>query len=68
LTGIQVLFAGIDLPKAYLKKEWKSLATLLGPAMLSGWFVSGLLIWGLIPGLTYVSLSVTVNSSYIISN
>lgn len=54
IIAIQVLFTGISLPAAYVRKEWKSLATLLGPVMTIAWFVSGLLIWGLIPGLTFL--------------
>ena len=54
VIAIQVLFTGIALPRAYLWKERSSLLTLLGPVMLSAWFVTGLLIWGLIPGLTYL--------------
>jgi NhaP-type Na+/H+ or K+/H+ antiporter len=54
VIAIQVLFTGISLPKAYLKREWMSLSTLLGPVMLSAWFVTSLLIWGLIPGLTFL--------------
>lgn len=54
VIGVQVLFTGIALPKAYLRKEWVSLATLLGPIMVSAWFVTSLLIWGLIPGLNFL--------------
>jgi NhaP-type Na+/H+ or K+/H+ antiporter len=54
IIGIQVLFTGIALPKAYLRREWLSLVTLLGPVMLCAWFVTSLLIWGLVPGLTYL--------------
>jgi len=54
VIAIQVLFTGIALPKAYLRKEWKSLATLLGPVMTTAWFVTSLLVWGLIPGLTFL--------------
>lgn len=54
VIGIQVLFTGIALPKAYLKKEWVSLTTLLLPIMTAAWFVTSLLIWGLIPGLTFL--------------
>lgn len=54
VIGIQVLFTGISLPKAYLRKEWQSLAVLLGPIMLCAWFSVALLIWGLIPGLTFL--------------
>ena len=45
---------GIALPKAYLYREWLSLATLLGPIMLCAWFVTSLLVWGLFPGLSYL--------------
>lgn len=54
IIGIQVLFTGIALPKAYLKKEWVSLVTLLGPIMIFAWFITSLLIWGLIPGLNFL--------------
>lgn len=54
VIGIQVLFTGIALPKAYLRKEWLSLTTLLLPVMLCAWFVTSLLIWGLVPGLSYL--------------
>jgi NhaP-type Na+/H+ or K+/H+ antiporter len=51
---LQVLFAGIALPKAYLRKEWKSLAMLLLPIMTCAWLVSSLLIWALFPGLKFL--------------
>ncbi|KAK4688341.1 sodium/hydrogen antiporter, partial [Tremellales sp. Uapishka_1] len=54
IIAIQVLFTGISLPKAYLKREWLSLTTLLGPVLLAAWFSTSLLIWGLIPGLSFV--------------
>jgi NhaP-type Na+/H+ or K+/H+ antiporter len=54
VIAIQVLFTGIALPKAYLWKEWKSLLVLLGPVMTTAWFICGLLIWALIPGLTFL--------------
>ncbi|WWC66335.1 uncharacterized protein I206_100236 [Kwoniella pini CBS 10737] len=54
VIAIQVLFTGIALPAKYLKKEWLSLLTLLGPIMTTAWFISSLLIWGLIPGLTFL--------------
>jgi NhaP-type Na+/H+ or K+/H+ antiporter len=46
---------GVTLPKAYLKKDLKSLLTLLGPVMIYMWLVSGLLVWALVPGLSYVN-------------
>jgi hypothetical protein len=47
------LFA--ELPKAYLRKHWKSVAFLLGPVMVFGWFISAALIYGIIPGLSFLS-------------
>lgn len=38
-----------------MKRHWRSLFFLLGPCMVYGWLVSALLIWGMIPGLTYLS-------------
>lgn len=38
-----------------MKRHWKSIFFLLGPCMVYGWLVSGLLIWAMIPGLTYLS-------------
>lgn len=57
VIGIQVMAAGVALPKAYLRKELKSLLILLGPVMIWMWLSSGLLVWALIPGLNFVSLS-----------
>lgn len=54
VIAIQVLFTGISLPKAYLWREKMSLFTLLLPIMTIAWFICGLLIWGLIPGLTFL--------------
>lgn len=55
VIGIQVMAAGVALPKAYLWREIKSLLVLLGPVMIWMWLISGLLVWGLIPGLNFVS-------------
>lgn len=49
-----MLFTGISLPKAYLYKQKRSLITLLGPVMTIAWFICSLLVWGLIPGLTFL--------------
>jgi len=54
IIAIQLLFTGISLPKAYLWRERVSLCTLLFPIMTCAWFVTSLLVWGLIPGLTFL--------------
>lgn len=52
--GIQVFFAGVALPKKYLKTEFQSLVMLLLPIMTIAWFVCAFLIYELIPGLTFM--------------
>jgi sodium/hydrogen antiporter len=52
--GIQLVIAGVQLPSKYLKHEWKSLAILLGPGMVAMWLSSSLIIWALVPHLSFV--------------
>ncbi|OCF75432.1 Na+/H+ exchanger AnNHA1 [Kwoniella mangroviensis CBS 8886] len=54
VIAISVFAVGVELPKAYMKRHWRSLFFLLGPCMLWGWMVSALLMWGLIPGLHFL--------------
>ncbi|PWN47075.1 hypothetical protein IE53DRAFT_272624 [Violaceomyces palustris] len=54
VVGVQVLFTGISLPKAYLWREKLSLVILLFGIMTAAWFATALLIWGLIPNLTFL--------------
>ncbi|KAJ1842619.1 hypothetical protein LPJ73_005742, partial [Coemansia sp. RSA 2703] len=44
IIGIQVMAAGITLPKKYLLKELKSLLMLLGPVMTWMWLMSAVVI------------------------
>ncbi|KAI8979644.1 Sodium/hydrogen exchanger family-domain-containing protein [Mycotypha africana] len=54
VIAIQVMAAGVALPKAYLRKELRSILILLGPVMTYMWLVSGLLVWAMIPGLNFL--------------
>jgi NhaP-type Na+/H+ or K+/H+ antiporter len=54
VLGVQLVLAGVQLPNRYLQKEWKPLALLLGPIMTSMWLASSLLIWGLVPNLSFL--------------
>ncbi|KAM0748745.1 hypothetical protein T439DRAFT_328008 [Meredithblackwellia eburnea MCA 4105] len=54
VIGVQVMFAGISLPAAYLQKEWRSLFILLFPIMAIAWLVSAGLIMAFIPTLSFV--------------
>ncbi|KAK0558689.1 hypothetical protein OC844_004960 [Tilletia horrida] len=54
VLGTQVLFTGISLPAKYLRKEIISLSVLLTLIMTIAWFVTSLLVWGLIPNLSFL--------------
>ncbi|RGB39058.1 Sodium/hydrogen exchanger family-domain-containing protein [Rhizophagus diaphanus] len=54
VIAIQVMAAGVALPKAYLWRELRSLAVLLVPVMIWMWLVSALSIWLLIPKISFL--------------
>ncbi|KAG2226461.1 hypothetical protein INT45_014205 [Circinella minor] len=55
VIAIQVMAVGIDLPRHYLKKEWRTFLILMLPIMIFMWLISGLFIWALIPTLDYLN-------------
>ncbi|KAH7885524.1 Sodium/hydrogen exchanger family-domain-containing protein [Phlebopus sp. FC_14] len=55
VLAIGVFAIGVELPKAYMARHWKSLFFLLVPVMTWGWFVSAGLIYALIPGINFLS-------------
>lgn len=55
VIAIGVFAIGVELPKAYMRRHWKSIAFLLGPAMVWGWMISALLIWALIPHMHFLT-------------
>ena len=54
VLGVQLVLAGVQLPSKYLYREWKSLALLLGPGMAAMWLSSSLLVWAMVPNLTFL--------------
>ncbi|GAA5912630.1 uncharacterized protein JCM6883_005334 [Sporobolomyces salmoneus] len=54
VIALSVFAVGVELPKAYVLRHWKSLAMLLGPIMLMGWMVAGVLMYAIIPGLEFL--------------
>ncbi|KAF2797264.1 hypothetical protein K505DRAFT_269813 [Melanomma pulvis-pyrius CBS 109.77] len=54
VLGVQLVLAGVQLPSKYLKKEWKSLALLLGPGMTVMWLCTSLLIFALVPHISFL--------------
>ncbi|EAU37610.1 conserved hypothetical protein [Aspergillus terreus NIH2624] len=54
VLGVQLVLAGVQLPKRYLQLEWKSLSLLLGPGMAAMWLCSSLIIWALVPNFQFL--------------
>lgn len=54
VLGVQLVLAGVQLPKKYLTREWKSLSLLLGPGMCAMWMSSSLLVWAMVPNLSFL--------------
>lgn len=54
VLGVQLVLAGVQLPKRYLQVEWKSLSLLLGPGMAAMWMCSSLIIWAMIPNFKFL--------------
>ena len=44
---VQCFAVGVELPRAYMEKHWRSVTFLLIPVMTFGWLVTSLFIWGL---------------------
>ena len=59
VVGVQCFAVGIELPKAYFVRHWKSVAMLLGPVMIFGWIVTAM--W------TYILLRTNVATALIVS-
>jgi sodium/hydrogen antiporter len=51
VLGIQLVIAGVQLPKRYLFREWRVLTLLVLPGMTATWLCTSLIIWGLVPSL-----------------
>ncbi|KAJ5105196.1 hypothetical protein NUU61_002543 [Penicillium alfredii] len=54
VLGVQLVLAGVQLPKRYLQIEWKSLSLLLGPGMTAMWMCSSLIIWAMVPNFKFL--------------
>ncbi|KAL4807521.1 alkali metal cation/H+ antiporter Nha1 C terminus-domain-containing protein [Aspergillus unguis] len=51
---VQCFAVGVELPKAYMERHWKSVTLLLLPVMTWGWLITSLFIWWLIPPLNWL--------------
>lgn len=44
---VQCFAVGVELPRAYMEKHWKSVVLLLVPVMTFGWLITSLFIWAM---------------------
>lgn len=51
---VQCFAVGVELPKAYMERHWRSVTFLLIPVMTFGWLITSLFIWALIPPLNWL--------------
>ena len=51
---VQCFAVGVELPKAYMERHWKSVVFLLVPVMTCGWIITSLFIWWMIEPLTWL--------------
>ena len=51
---VQCFAVGVELPKAYMERHWRSVVFLLVPVMTFGWLITSLFIWWMIDPLTWL--------------
>ncbi|KAL8933205.1 MAG: hypothetical protein Q9216_006473, partial [Gyalolechia sp. 2 TL-2023] len=51
---VQCFAVGVELPKAYMERHWKSVFLLLIPVMTYSWLATSLFIWWMIEPLTWL--------------
>ncbi|KAJ6259231.1 hypothetical protein Dda_6130 [Drechslerella dactyloides] len=51
---VQCFAVGVELPKAYMNRHWRSVLFLLVPVMTFGWLVVSVFIWWLIKPLSWL--------------
>ncbi|KIW33700.1 sodium/hydrogen antiporter [Cladophialophora immunda] len=51
---VQCFAVGVELPKAYMERHWKSVVFLLVPVMTFGWLVTSLFIWWMVVPLSWL--------------
>ncbi|KAL8743391.1 MAG: hypothetical protein Q9190_004251 [Brigantiaea leucoxantha] len=51
---VQCFAVGVELPKAYMERHWRSVIFLLVPVMTFGWLMTSLFIWWMVVPLTWL--------------
>ena len=48
IVSLQVFSVGLELPRAYFKRHWKSVGMFLVPVMTVGWLITAGLVMGIL--------------------
>ncbi|AEO57904.1 hypothetical protein MYCTH_2304645 [Thermothelomyces thermophilus ATCC 42464] len=51
---VQCFAVGVELPKYYMEKHWKSVTFLLVPVMTFGWLITSLFVWWMVEPLNFL--------------
>lgn len=51
---VQCFAVGVELPKAYMERHWRSVVFLLIPVMTFGWLITSLFIWWMVVPLSWL--------------
>ncbi|KAI9793082.1 MAG: hypothetical protein M1816_000980 [Peltula sp. TS41687] len=51
---VQCFAIGVELPRAYMERHWRSVTFLLVPVMAFGWLITSVFIWWMIKPLTWL--------------
>ncbi|KAF9431696.1 hypothetical protein BGZ76_011811 [Entomortierella beljakovae] len=58
VIAVQVMAAGVSLPRSYMLKEKRSLFMMIVPLMCLMWLTSSLFIWAIIPNIDFIEAMV----------
>lgn len=51
---VQCFAVGVELPRFYMERHWKSVIYLLVPVMTFGWLITSLFVWWMVPPLSWL--------------
>lgn len=51
---VQCFAIGVELPRYYMERHWRSVIYLLVPVMTYGWLVTSLFVWWMVPKLNWL--------------
>ncbi|PKS13330.1 hypothetical protein jhhlp_000101 [Lomentospora prolificans] len=51
---VQCFAIGVELPKYYMERHWRSVIFLLIPVMTFGWLITSLFVWWMVPKLNWL--------------